>query len=105
MKRTYSKLSVFLLIFVLASGTLRAGDQDDYYTGLKKGWQYMQMVYERLNQQYVDDLNPYPLIRAGINGMLSELDPYTVFLEEDGQPRVSTVAWEWRSVYEIKKLP
>ncbi len=88
MKRTYSKLSVFLLIFVLASGTLRAGDQDDYYTGLKKGWQYMQMVYERLNQQYVDDLNPYPLIRAGINGMLSELDPYTVFLEEDGQRRL-----------------
>ena len=88
MKQSYSKLSFVLLFLVLASGTLWAGDQDEYYTGLKKGWQYMQMVYERLNQQYVDDLNPYPLIRAGINGMLEELDPYTVFLEEDGQRRL-----------------
>lgn len=48
----------------------------------------MQMVYQRLNKQYVEDIDPYPLMRSGINGMLEKLDPYTVFLEEDGERRL-----------------
>ena len=79
---------VFLVFVILQVNILQAGDQDEHYVGLKKGWQYMQMVYERLNQQYVEDIDPYPLIRSGINGMLDKLDPYSVFLEEDGQRRL-----------------
>lgn len=66
-------------------------DEQDYYLRLKKSWQYMQKVYENLNQHYVEEIDPYPLIKAGINGMLGKLDPYTVFLEEDGERRLQII--------------
>ena len=66
-------------------------DEQDYYLRLKKGWQYMQKVYETLNQHYVEEVDPYPLMKAGINGMLDKLDPYTVFLEEDGERRLQII--------------
>jgi len=88
MKQRLLILPVIGLFFILSSAFAQSDTQEEYYKGLKKGWQYMQMVYERLNQQYVEDIDPYPLIRSGINGMLKKLDPYTVFLEEDGQRRL-----------------
>ena len=66
-------------------------DEQDYYLRLKKSWKYMQKVYENLNQHYVEEVDPYPLIKAGIDGMLEKLDPYTVFLEEDGERRLQII--------------
>ncbi len=85
MRRLRYIVSLTLVSMVLAAPQLRADENNDYYLRFKTSWLYMQQVYEQLNQRYVEDIDPYPLIRAGINGMLSELDPYTVFLEEDGQ--------------------
>jgi len=85
MRRIWPVWSFILIFILLLQNSVLADQKDDYYARLKTSWQYMQQVYERLNQQYAEDIDPYPLIRAGINGMLSKLDPYTVFLEEDGQ--------------------
>lgn len=85
MRRMRYILSLTILFVVLAGPRAWADEKEDYYARFKTSWQYMQQVYEQLSQRYVEDIDPYPLIRAGINGMLSELDPYTVFLEEDGQ--------------------
>ena len=51
----------------------------------------MREVYLQLNQHYVEDVDPYPLIKAGINGMLDKLDPYTVFIDEDGERRLRII--------------
>jgi len=84
-----NKVLLTLIILLMTNfSQAQTSDQDEYYQGLKKGWQYMQMVYQRLNKQYVEDIDPYPLMRSGINGMLEKLDPYTVFLEEDGERRL-----------------
>lgn len=40
-------------------------------------------LFKELNQYYVDDINPNRAIRTGIEAMLKELDPYTVFYPED----------------------
>ena len=40
-------------------------------------------LFKELNQYYVDDVNPNRAIRTGIEAMLRELDPYTVFYPED----------------------
>ncbi len=85
MRRMHSILSLTLVFILLAGPKVRADEKEDYYARFKTSWLYMQQVYEQLSRRYVEDIDPYPLIRAGINGMLSELDPYTVFLEEDGQ--------------------
>ncbi|HID39486.1 MAG TPA: S41 family peptidase, partial [Calditrichaeota bacterium] len=76
---------IFIFLFQLH------GEDQDYYFRLKKGWQYMRDVYLQLNQHYVEDVDPYPLIKAGINGMLDKLDPYTVFIDEDGERRLRII--------------
>jgi carboxyl-terminal processing protease len=40
-------------------------------------------VFRELNLLYVDDIDADKVVKSGINGMLSELDPYTTFLSED----------------------
>lgn len=65
--------------------------EEDYYFRLKKSWQHMQNVFEKINMHYVDEIDPYPLVKAGIDGMLEKLDPYTVFIEEDGERRLRMI--------------
>ena len=65
--------------------------EEDYYFRLKKSWQHMQNVFEKINMHYVDEIDPYPLVKAGIDGMLEKLDPYTVFIEEDGERRLQMI--------------
>lgn len=83
-------LIVCFIAQVFFNGSLLA-DEEDYYYRLKKSWLHMRRVYEQLNQHYVEEMDPYPLIKAGIDGMLDELDPYTVFIEEDGERRLQII--------------
>ncbi|HES59103.1 MAG: S41 family peptidase [Calditrichaceae bacterium] len=84
-------LFIISLLSIMWVSNPADADEQDYYLRLKKGWQYMQKVYENLNQHYVEEVDPYPLMKAGINGMLEKLDPYTVFLEEDGERRLQII--------------
>ena len=84
-------LFIISLISIMWVSNPADADEQDYYLRLKNSWQYMQKVYENLNQHYVEEVDPYPLIKAGIDGMLDKLDPYTVFLEEDGERRLQII--------------
>ncbi len=64
---------------------------DDYYLQLKKGWDHLQKVFELINSHYVDEIKPYPLLKSAIEGMLDQLDPYTVFIESKGQARLRMI--------------
>jgi carboxyl-terminal processing protease len=86
-----SSLFLISLFSVIWMSSPADADEQDYYMRLKKSWLYMQKVYENLNQHYVEEVDPYPLIKAGIEGMLDKLDPYTVFLEEDGERRLQII--------------
>ena len=92
----YRNPKIFLLIvslfFLLASNWAPLNSEDeDYYYKLKKSWQHMQAVFEKINGNYVEEIDPYPLVKAGIEGMLEQLDPYTVFIEEDGERRLRMI--------------
>lgn len=86
-------VSIFFLglIGILTWSSPVDADEHDYYLELKKSWLYMQRVYEHLNQHYVEEIAPYPLIKAGIEGMLEKLDPYTVFIDEEGERRLQMI--------------
>ena len=58
-------ISVFLI-----TGFSKDDNQDEYYH-LKNSWVHMQRVYEQLNLHYVEEINPYPLVKAGIEGSSS----------------------------------
>ncbi|MFH0735965.1 MAG: S41 family peptidase [bacterium] len=70
----------FPLLFVLFTGFLKS--DDDFYFQLSKSIDIFGEVYKLVSTTYVDNINPEELMTAGIDGMLSSLDPYTVFIEK-----------------------
>ncbi|APF20701.1 S41 family peptidase [Caldithrix abyssi] len=83
-----------LFLLILSAPFIQAQSQaksDDYYLELKKGWDHLQRVFELINRHYVDEIRPYPLLKSGIEGMLDKLDPYTVFIESNGEDRLRMI--------------
>ena len=58
---------------------------DDDLFELRKNFEIFGAVYEELVTGYVEDLDPERLMHVGIDAMLSELDPYTTFIDEGQQ--------------------
>jgi carboxyl-terminal processing protease len=56
---------------------------DDRLFEMAKNIEVFVQVYKEVNGLYVDEVNPTKAMRVGIEAMLKELDPYTVFYPED----------------------
>lgn len=69
-----------LLIFVLAVGFYPG--RSDIYLEIAKNLDLLGRVYKEVAFNYVDEVDPEKFLRAGIQGMLSSLDPYTIFIDE-----------------------
>ncbi len=95
MKRQNSALfTIFLILIILsaAGGLYNArADENEYYIKVRKGLTYFQKVYERVQSNYVEEIDPYAFVKTGIEGMLQALDPYTVFIEEDEDVRLKII--------------
>lgn len=70
-----------LVIILLSSGFVRKSD--DVYFEINRSIDLFGKIYKELAIHYVDELDPSDMLHAGIRGMLSSLDPYTVFIDED----------------------
>ncbi len=89
---------LWLLLVLLSSLPLSAqvadaaaeAKQDPYYQAMKNIRLFGQ-IYQEINDRYIQEIDPEKFIRAGINGMLDRLDPYTVFLEEDGKDELEII--------------
>lgn len=79
---TKKKLYIFIVLAFISLGSLIAGNQD-IFTQIRLGMEYFKEVYRLINRNYVDDIKPEELMKAGIEGMLKTLDPYTVFIENE----------------------
>ncbi len=93
MRKLHHLILLFFAFFIISGATWSTPDssEEDYYYKLKKSWQQMQNVFEKLNLHYVEEIDPYPLVKAGIEGMLEKLDPYTQFIEQDGERRLRLI--------------
>ena len=76
-------LSSLALIIVLTFGFVL--HNSDIYFEISKNIELFGKVYKEISFNYVDDIDPQEFMRAGIKGMLSKLDPYTVFIDEKNQ--------------------
>lgn len=77
-----------LIVFLVVSGFALTGfitSKSDIYFEIAKNLELFGKVYKEISYNYVDDINPQEFMRAGIKGMLSTLDPYTVFVDESKQ--------------------
>ncbi len=61
----------------------------DIYLEIAKNIDIFTRIYKDITLNYVDGINPGEFLRAGIRGMLSALDPYTVFIDEKKQDDVN----------------
>lgn len=71
--------AVIAVVSLAAVGLVR---NPDIYFLIKKNFTIFSDVYKEVSLHYVDEVNPEPLMRKGINAMLESLDPYTVLIDE-----------------------
>ncbi|MBG6063135.1 carboxyl-terminal processing protease [Flavobacterium sp. CG_9.1] len=72
-----------LIIPVVASAFLFIGTsfKDDFFE-IAKQIEIFTTLFKELNRNYVDETNPGELMDKAIKGMLANLDPYTVYFNE-----------------------
>jgi carboxyl-terminal processing protease len=80
-----------IIIFPLFSSAQNAQIEEDYYLKIQKGMIVYQKVYEQIQRYYVEEIDPYEFMKAGIEGMLDKLDPYTVFIEQEGDIKLQII--------------
>jgi carboxyl-terminal processing protease len=80
------RLSALLILAVLlqAAALAAPSDQDQLYEQIRQNIGLFGDVYREVSMKYVDTINPEEFVKAGIEGMLSTLDPYTVYIEGEG---------------------
>jgi len=70
----------FILIAIIVMGFYPG--RGDIYFEIAKNLDLLGRVYKEIAFNYVDEVDPEKFLRAGIQGMLSSLDPYTIFIDE-----------------------
>jgi carboxyl-terminal processing protease len=78
------KINRYLLLFLIASLAF-SGAAHSQSKGFKLGqWTEIHHgIVRELNRSYVDSLPVDRIMRAGIDAMLEELDPYTIYIPEE----------------------
>ena len=59
-----------------------SGSITSEYTSLAKQVEIFTTLFKELNMNYVDETTPAELMDKAITGMLDDLDPYTVYWNE-----------------------
>ncbi|MBZ0200053.1 MAG: S41 family peptidase [Ignavibacteriaceae bacterium] len=65
--------------------------QDEMYFEISKNIDLFGRIYKEISFGYVDEIDPEQFMRSGIEGMLSSLDPYTVFIDESKQDEIDLI--------------
>jgi carboxyl-terminal processing protease len=73
-----NRILLHLLLFGLP-GLLSAQGK---YFDIAKNLEIFANAYKELNHSYVDELDPNKVMRAGLDAMLGDLDPYTNYISE-----------------------
>ncbi|MBQ9548177.1 MAG: S41 family peptidase [Bacteroidales bacterium] len=77
------KKTILISALLLATFFLQAQDKSSRAFDFGKWTRIHSAVLQELNRSYVDSLPIGRLVQSGIDAMLSQLDPYTVFVPED----------------------
>ena len=80
MKFSYIK-KMGLAVFAVMVFVSTTAYKNDYFE-IAKQVEIFTTIFKEINMNYVDETNPAKLMRAGLNQMLADLDPYTNYLSE-----------------------
>lgn len=82
---------IFLLLIILFTGFAYPQSDDDIYNRINKNMDIFGKAYKEITLNYVDNINADRFIRAGIEGMFSTLDPYTVYYDETNKSEIDLI--------------
>ncbi len=82
MQRFFSSSIYLFLGFVFISILAAASVYKDDLFELRKNFEIFGALYEEIAVNYVDEVRPQPFMRAGIDAMLAQLDPFTQYFDE-----------------------
>lgn len=85
--------NTFLVTVLMAGFTLGfSGLSDsDFFLKIHRSIDIFGKVYKEIATNYVDEIDPDRFMRAGIDGMMKTLDPYTVYLGEKESDEIDLV--------------
>jgi len=82
MKLNYSIRTILVVILLSVSFSFVAKGQNENNFEISKNLEIFISMYNELNKNYVDEVNPGELMINGMESMLETLDPYTVYIPE-----------------------
>ena len=84
MKNLIKILSLFIIIFYFS--TANAANEDSIY----KKIDLFSEVLDKINKEYVDEINQSEAMDAAINGVLQSLDPYSAYMSPESFENMQT---------------
>ena len=85
MKNIYSTFLIIILSLSI-SKYVSAANEDDIY----KKIDLFSEVLDKINKEYVDDINQSEVMDAAINGVLQSLDPYSAYMSPESFQNMQT---------------
>ena len=79
MKNIFSKLLISFLFFFILTNTCNSENEDNIY----KKIDLFSEVLDKINKEYVEDVNQSDAMDAAINGVLQSLDPYSAYMSPE----------------------
>ena len=89
MLKKYKKIRLISLVIIFVFIT--AATRDNIYKQIKDSQRTFNSVYKYLVTHYVDDLDIEKFTKMSIDNMLSDLDPYTVYLEDEQRNNIDLI--------------
>ena len=85
MKNIYSAFLIILLSLSISKYAYSANDDDIY-----KKIDLFSEVLDKINKEYVEDINQTEVMDAAINGVLQSLDPYSAYMSPESFQNMQT---------------
>ncbi len=86
-----NKIKISIIIGLCICTFALTSYNDEYFFKINKGFEIFGAVYKELSANYVNDISPDVLLQNGIEGMLKNLDPYTVYVESNETDEIEVI--------------
>ena len=84
MNKKFVTISILACLISLPMRAISTNDSiDNHYETISRNLDIFNLLYKELDLYYVDTFNTKKIINTGIDAMLDELDPYTIYIPEE----------------------
>ena len=90
-KKIKLKYSTILLIFVCILFGFTFQSDEDIYDKINRNMETFGRIYKEIALNYVDELDVDKFFKAGVEGMLETLDPYTTYYDDKSRDAVDLI--------------